>query len=112
VEPVPSSQLVAASRLVEMRTPQLKPLPNFNQGACDAGCNTAPPSYSAPDERQRPQQRAMLRKAGQSTLHELAAHSCHVAFLNHRLTMQAQALTRDSRVGRAPSDLETITHGG
>jgi hypothetical protein len=65
-----------------MRTPELKSLPNVNQGACDAGCNTAPPSYSAPNEGQRqPKQKPLLRKAGQSTLHELAARGCRVASL-------------------------------
>jgi hypothetical protein len=64
-----------------MRTPELKSRPNVNQGICDAGCNTASPSYSAPDEGQRqPKQKPLLTNAGQSTLHELAARGCRVAF--------------------------------
>jgi hypothetical protein len=47
---------MAPSPAVEIRTPQLKPLPNLSQGVCDAGCNTALSSYRVAGERQLPSQ--------------------------------------------------------
>ena len=99
---------------VDIRTPQLKPL-NSSQGVCDAGCNIAPPSYSAPDERQHRKQRAPLRKVGQSALHELAARGGRVALLSRvkpSVNHASACFTWGSRAGRAPSDLETVAHGG